>query len=297
MSVQAPTLQSLARPSGTFAMVAMDQRESLRALLHEATQDVVGDDSLVAFKLAVARHLSSYASGFLIDRMYGYRELVDSHRLPPDCGLILAADTLTHGADHAIIDTEIDTEVRPSAARADGVVALKLLVVWRNDADRERRLEMAGTFVKTCADAGLLSIIEAVVQPSGQEQSDWDRDSEIVNAAVALNDVSPSLYKAQVPAYGRGSVAELARACEKISAVVDRPWVVLSNGVAPSDFPAAVEAACRGGASGTLAGRAVWTPAVGATNLDGALSGPCAARLAAIGEVIDRYGRPWQDMP
>ena len=289
------SLDALAYPDGTFAMVAMDQRESLRAMLQATTREGVPDDDVVEFKLAVARNLAPCASGFLIDRLYGYRELVVSQVLPPTCGLILAADDLVQPANRPVLDTTIDVEVIPAVARRDGVAALKLLVIWKEDDGRDRRLEMAQTFVKLCSDSGLLSVLEAVVAPSEDDAGDWDRDDAIVQAAKALNEVSPSLYKAQVPAHGRGTVAELARHCERISAVVDRPWVVLSNGVEPADFPAAVEAACRAGASGTLAGRAVWTSALGAPDLDAALR-ECATRFVELAETIDRYGRPWRDV-
>ena len=52
------TLDALARPSGTFLMVAMDQRESLRTMLRERGHDD-GTGRVARFKLAVARELAS----------------------------------------------------------------------------------------------------------------------------------------------------------------------------------------------------------------------------------------------
>jgi sulfofructosephosphate aldolase len=71
--------------------------------------------------------------------------------------------------------------------------------------------------------------------------------------------------------------------------------VVLSQGVDPADFPRAVEAACKGGASGTLAGRAVWTPAVGADDPAGVLRGYSVPRLRDLAAIVDAHGRPWRD--
>ena len=48
------TLGAIARESGTFAMVAMDQRESLRTMLAEHHPAPIEDAQLVRFKLAVA---------------------------------------------------------------------------------------------------------------------------------------------------------------------------------------------------------------------------------------------------
>ena len=50
------TLDAIARPSGTFLMVAMDQRESLRTML-AAHHDDADKARLTRFKVAVAEEL------------------------------------------------------------------------------------------------------------------------------------------------------------------------------------------------------------------------------------------------
>jgi sulfofructosephosphate aldolase len=63
--------------------------------------------------------------------------------------------------------------------------------------------------------------------------------------------------------------------------------------VEPDDFPAAVEAACRAGASGILAGRALWRGVLGADDPSFLLRVHSAPRLQRLGEIVDRHGRPW----
>jgi sulfofructosephosphate aldolase len=289
----APTLDLISRPSGTFAMVAMDQRESLRTMLAEEGHPA-DDAALVSFKLDVAEVLAPLASAFLIDRHYAFAELVRDRRLPAGCGLILAADALSQPPGGAVEDTELDTEVDPEQARRDGVVALKLLVIWKRDGQEARRVETAHRFVKLCRRAGLLSVLEPVAVPA-QGQGDFDLDAAILDAAAALGPAGPSLYKAQVPRRGQGSMTELVTACEKLDRQLDRPWVVLSNGVAAADFPAAVEAACRAGASGMLAGRALWRDAIATADPASALRAQSADRLWRLAETVDRHGRPWTE--
>ena len=55
-----------ARQNGTYAMVAMDQRESLRTMFRDHGHDD-GGRARRAFKTAVARELAPHASGFLIE--------------------------------------------------------------------------------------------------------------------------------------------------------------------------------------------------------------------------------------
>jgi sulfofructosephosphate aldolase len=286
------TLDALARDSGTFLMVAMDQRESLRGMLGEHHPAPIEDERLVRFKLAVARELAPHASGFLIDRRFGFDEIVRQGLVPDTCGLVLAADEIVPEPGNPVGDTTLDPQLDAEAAANAGAVALKFLVVWRDDADRRRRLEEARRFVETAQDVGLLSVLEGVVRPPAPGES-FDRDAAIVEAARELASVGPSLYKVEVPLHGRGDPGEVERRCCEIDAVVDCPWVVLSSGVEPDDFPAAVEAACRAGASGILAGRALWRTVLGAEDPTWLLRRHSVPRLQHLCEIVDRHGRAW----
>jgi sulfofructosephosphate aldolase len=284
------SLTELARPSGGLAMVAMDQRESLRAMLGEHTPAPVPDSDLTKFKLAVATVLGQHASGFLIDRTFGFDQVLSERLLPPTCGLILAADRLQHPPEGGpVIRTSLDEEINPAHVRERGVVAMKLLLVWRPDDGRDERLAMAAEFVRRCSAAGLLSILEGVVRPT----SDHDFDKLQLEAAAELGALRPSLYKAQVPRRGVGDQAAVARVCERISASIPVPWVVLSQGVTIENFPTAVRTACHAGASGFLAGRAIWSDTL--SDPTPLLRTRAVDRLKRLAEVVDSTARPWQE--
>ena len=283
------TLDALARESGTFLMVAMDQRESLRTMLADHGHDA-SDERMVAFKLAVARELAPHASGFLIDRHYGFDEVARVVAGTP-CGLILAVDALDQRPGEIVEDTDLDEAAGVAGAAAAGAVALKLLVIWRDDERREHRVEMSRRFVALADEHGLLSVLEPVVR--GEEG--FDRDGAIVEAARELGGVRPSLYKCEVPTHGRGDPHEITRRCRDVDAALPCPWVVLSQGVDPAAFPRAVEAACRGGASGMLAGRAVWTATLGADDPTELLREHSVPRLRELAAIVDAHGRPWRE--
>jgi sulfofructosephosphate aldolase len=284
------TLDALARDSGTFLMVAMDQRESLRTMLlaHHSDTD---DERMTRFKLAVARELGPVASGFLIDRHYAYEQLVRGQLLPKHCGLILAADALEQPPGGVVEDTDLDDGVDAAAAARNGVVALKLLVIWRDDEARARRIDTARRFVELARSHGLLSVLEPVVRgPEG-----FDREAAIVEAAGELGPVGCDLYKCEVPTHGAGEPDEITAWSRRIDAAVPCPWVVLSQGVRPERYPLAVEAACRGGASGMLAGRAVWTAALADDDPTGSLRSLSVPRLQELAAIVDAHGRPWRE--
>ncbi len=291
MSEPVPSLDALARPSGTFVMVAMDQRESLRTMLAARHGGPVGDGRLADFKLKVTRELSPSASALLVDSEYGwFARIVAEGLVAPSCGLIMAVDALDQEPGQIVEDTSLDRSVDVAAAAAAGVVALKLLVIWRDDAQRQRRLELAQAFAELAAEHGLLSVLEPVVRGPGG----LDREAAIVEAAAELSGTGCDLYKCQVPLEGKGGPEEITSWARAIDAACAVPWVVLSQGVDPADFPAAVEAACKGGASGMLAGRAVWTATVGADDPTELLRTDSVPRLQQLADIIDAHGRPWR---
>ena len=136
-----------------FAMVAMDQRESLRTMLAEHHEGPIGDDRLVRFKLAVARELGPYASALLIDGEYGPGVVGEAASLlPASCGLIFAVDALQQEPGGIVEETGLAEVERVHPE----VVALKLLVIWRDDDRRGARIELSRRFVELAESLGLL---------------------------------------------------------------------------------------------------------------------------------------------
>ena len=289
------TLDTIARESGALAMVAMDQRESLRTMFDAAGKGRPDDSVLVDFKRTVADVLGPVASGFLIDREYGFDEIRST--LDPSTGLILAADALSQDDGGPVDDTDLDPVVLAPDFDLSGVSALKLLIIWRRDDQRERRLQLAQDFVRAATERGMLSVLEPVVRatPAELDSGTWNTEDAIVEAARELSVVRQSLYKVQVPLAGAGNPSEQLRESERLDEAIQGPWVVLSQGVDRRNFASAVEAACRGGASGFLAGRALWSDVVGSSDVSGQLTNVSLPRLRALIDIVDRCARPWSE--
>jgi sulfofructosephosphate aldolase len=292
-----PTLDAIARPGGGFAMVAMDQRESLRTMFDAAGAGRPGDEVLVDFKRDVARELAPHASGFLIDRHYGFDRVRAEGLVPDGCGLILAVDALEQEPGGPVEETGLDEVPLAEGFDLHGVSALKLLVIWRRDERREARVELARRFAAEARARGVLSVLEPVVRATSQEEAagTWDLDVAIREAARELSPVGADLYKVQVPSGGRGSDVELLERCHALAGDITGPWVVLSQGVHQDDFLRAVTLACQAGASGFLAGRALWSDLVGVAELPEALRAVAVPRLARLVAAVDEHARPWSD--
>jgi sulfofructosephosphate aldolase len=282
---------SLAR--GGFAMLALDQRESLRDMFVRAgSPPVVDDDTLRRFKQDAIEILTPHASGVLLDR-----PLVVTEERPagiaPGCGLILAADVLHHASAGHIDFTTLDPLVTPAFIERVGAVAIKLLVIWRAGRDRARRADLVSAFLDVARRAGVASLVEGIVRPDGDEPwtSAGQRDEAIIGAAAEFSSFRPTIYKAEVPGYSEDDLSRVYRESVRMSQVVDGPWVVLSNGVRQADFAEAVRLACAGGAHGFLAGRAIWSDVIGERDEALALRTRSARRLDQMVEIVEHSMR------
>ena len=281
------SLKDITRLSGGFAMLAVDQREAMRLMFAAAgAPQPVTDQVLTDFKVNAAKTLSPYASAILVDQQFCYRQVVEQQAIAPSCGLIVAADAFIPGNGIPVDSVAIDKRVDPQAVKRDGAKALKLLVLWRSDEDADARLEMVREFNQLCHTNGLVSIIEPVVRPPRQGDT-FDREQAIIDAARELGDSGADLYKVEMPLYGKGTQSALLSAAQKLNDNIAMPWVILSSGVDEKLFPRAVRVAMTAGASGFLAGRAVWSSVVGLPDTDLMLRDVSAPKLQRLGEIVD----------
>lgn len=281
------TLKDITRPSGGFSMLAVDQREAMRLMFAAAGVPApVTDGQLTDFKVNAAKILSPYASAILVDQQFCYRQVVEQNAIAESCAMIVAADAFIPGNGIPVDSVVIDKNVDAQAVKRDGGKALKLLVLWRSDEDPAQRLEMVHNFNQLCHANGLLSIIEPVVRPPRRGDV-FDREQAIIEAAKELGDSGADLYKVEMPLYGKGTQQDLLNASQKLNEQISMPWVILSSGVDEKLFPRAVSVAMQAGASGFLAGRAVWSSVVGLPDAELMLRDISVPKLQRLGEIVD----------
>jgi sulfofructosephosphate aldolase len=289
-------LRALARPSGALAMLALDQRESLRTMLRGATRIEPAPADVAAFKVSAARALTPHASAVLLDVESGLWPVLDAGAVAPGCGLIVAADRLTQAVGGPVESTDADEAVLADDAVADTADAYKLLVIWRPGRDEAARGRAIETFLDGCHRRGRPGIVEAIVRPpEGRALPPWEHSALVLDAAREIGSLGPDVYKAEVPTLGAGDDADIVEAARRLTRLLSCPWVVLSNGTPASRFADAAVAACRGGASGFLAGRAVWQASIAAPDIDADLATAAAARLRDLAARIDDVARPWTE--
>jgi tagatose-1,6-bisphosphate aldolase len=121
----------------------------------------------------------------------------------------------------------------------------------------------------------------------------------VVETARRLTPMGVDVLKAEFPLEITEEPDEVlwAQACRELTQASTVPWVLLSAGVSFEDFLRQTTVACQQGASGVLAGRAVWKEAV---QLKGEtrqvfLKGTARERLAQLAALVRQEARPWID--
>jgi sulfofructosephosphate aldolase len=289
-------LAALARPSGGFAMLALDQRVSLESMFRTAGRPATTGD-LDAFRDLVVAAAQDHVSALLLERGYLRRSGVATW--PADQpSLILAVDDLHQELGAPAGDADLDAEAVDMAPQL-GASAIKLLMPWLAGADDETHDRQAATvaaFVDAAHAVGLPALVEAIVHGGTRAGERRATPDELLGAAERLSR-GADVYKAQVPIHGGDSPEDVTVLARELTQVVGIPWVVLSTGVPDERFPELVAASCRGGASGFLAGRAIWSRAVAGAD-DAAtrtLLAGSTADLDRLAAIVDAEARPWTE--
>jgi sulfofructosephosphate aldolase len=271
---------------GSMTMLALDQRGSLRTILANGRDErEITDERLVEFNAAAAGILSPLASAVLLDNGLGRAAM---RLIPAGVPLILSADRFEQKPGGPVEKSDVDPAVTPALIDECGAVAIKLLVIWREGSGVEFRRDVVGRFVDLARKTGRIALVEGIVRNQKGERftTTGDHGEAVLAAACELVEAGPDVYKAEVPGYLPGQFGEVSSFATRLTQSIAQPWVVLSNGVEAGDFAQAVELSCKGGASGFLAGRAIWADAASKPDPRGALQRESLPRLQKLVEIV-----------
>ena len=113
------TLADIALDNGVFAIIAMDQRNTLKRMF-KAVDIEASEEDLRAAKADVARALTPAASAILLDPTYGVPAVTEAHALAPGCGLLVAAEPSIRNSYNGEPRTHRDPELNASWVAAQG---------------------------------------------------------------------------------------------------------------------------------------------------------------------------------
>lgn len=291
-------LQACSGPTGRFVVLAIDHRQNLRRALRSDDPSAVTPAELVEFKQGVVAALGSVATAVLLDPEYGLAQCISGRVLPGSVGLIVSLEATGYAGEPTARRTLLLPGWSIEAAQRAGADAVKLLVYYHPDAPTAAEQEaLVAETVEACRARDVCLFLEPLVyslDPDRPLPSAARRDA-VVETAHRLTKLGPDVLKSELPAAPDDSDAWVEAACRELDDASCVPWTVLSGATPPERFPELVEIACAQGASGVVAGRAVWEEA---TRLRGPLRNTfltreARARLDRLHHIVERSGRPW----
>lgn len=299
-------LSQLSTPQGIFTMTAYDHRGSLVKSLGKALGRDVSFEEVVFFKSELTRVLAPLSSAVLIDPEYGAGQVVANRTLPGQCGLLVTYEETgyTEGDKGGRVTTLLP-DWNVCKIRLMGAQGVKVLLYYHPDApNAAQQEELVVKVAEECTRWELPLFLEPICYPldPNVKKSDpgfaAERPDIVIESARRLVPLGVDVLKAEFPtdAAHEQDESRMATYCRRLTESIEAPWVLLSAGVDFETFAEQVRIACQNGASGFLAGRAIWKESVG---LEGQarrefLETTAADRLRRLGQIALAYGRPWQ---
>jgi len=298
-------LQHMADERGRLCMCALDHRGSLQKMLKGVLDKEPTYQDMVDFKLDVCRTLSSESSAILLDPLFGAAQSIASGLLAGSSGLVVSLEETGYAGD---AEGRISRELSDWGAakiRRMGADGAKLLLYYRPGVEvAPRQLDLVRKLAADCAAQDLAFVVEPVGYPLGDEASSGRyaavKPDIVIQTARDISPLGIDVLKAEFPADVKVEKDEgkMLEFCKRLDEASQVPWIILSAGVDFSWFQREVEIACKAGASGFLAGRALWQEATTMKTRAERVeffSTTVVERLRLISALANAYGTPWYE--
>jgi tagatose 1,6-diphosphate aldolase len=298
-------LQQIANKKGILTVCALDHRGSLKKALNEKNPDAVSYQDMVQFKLDLCRIVSPVASAVLLDPIYGAAQAIESGALGGQTGLLVSSEMTGYSGESTARTTKLLSGWGVTKIKRMGGSAVKLLIYFRPDIKdvASRQLELVRKLADDCIREDIPLLVESVAYPTADEKMRPEEFSRkkpdlVLEAARQLTALSIDILKSEFPADAgyEKDAGKLQAYCRQLTQASRLPWVLLSAGVSYDEFKKEVEIACKAGASGFMAGRALWQEATRVDSREERLrffEDHTVVRLKELAGMADAWGTPW----
>lgn len=288
---------------GIFKVLAVDHRDSLRAVISPGDPQGLEATELTEVKLSLIRALAGRASAVMLDPEYSAGQAIVTRALPGSVGFLAAVEAQGYLGDPTARQTSLLDGWSVEKAKRLGAGAIKLLVLYRPDAGEvtENQDRMISAVVADCARHDIPLFLEPLAygtEPgSTAEEFAAIRRGIVIATVRRLGALGPDVLKVQFPVDTRfePDTKVWADACVELDEASPVPWALLSGGDPYELFRDQVEVACTAGASGFLVGRALWGDYVQADSREQQrlLETVVKPRFDELSAVASAYGRDW----
>lgn len=309
-------MRRMADAGGRFKMTAVDQRPPIKNPIKakRGTPEAPWED-VAGFKEMLIEELQGESSAMLLDPHYAYPRGVT--KLQASRGLIVTLeDSIFRETPAGRLSSEIDDWSVEKIKRIGGD-AVKVLTWYRPDADAavcRAQQDFTQRIGEACRRYDIPFVFELLVYPlaSDAEQTRDYIEMKSKHPQLVLDSVKTfadpkfgvDLFKlesplaaADVPGVGAPGWEETQKWFDALGTAAGRPWVMLSAGAGMEEFRRILTHAYRAGASGYLAGRAIWSKAF--TNFPDweairtELRGEAVDYMRSLNALTDSSATPW----
>ena len=290
-------LTTLSTAQNIFTIVALDHGLSLRKIFWGNAWEQSSYEEVVQTKMEIVKDLAPHGSAILLDPVYGIGAAIRDNVVPGNVGLMSLVEDEESANDDADSTSVFVPGWSIAQAKRIGAAGIKFYFYYnRADAARAAREEaLLQQLVEECAQYDLPLFAEPIHY--GVERK--DRRRAVIENAKRISDLGADIMKLEFPVDVKLETDEKVwyEACVELSQALPRPWTLLSAGVDYATFKRQVEIACKAGASGFVAGRAIWQEA---SDMEGAARAEfvqtvAVARVKELSALAAQYGKSWRE--
>ena len=288
-------------------MLALDHRDSMRVVIDPEDPQGIPPGRITTVKLDLLTALGAKATAVMLDPEYSAAQAIVARALPGGTGFLVAVEAQGYLGDPTARQTSLLEGWSVEKAKRLGASAIKLLVLYRPDAGdvTEQQDRLVEQVVAECARHDIPLFLEPLayaIDPGMATTSAVfaaKRRGIVIETVRRLGALNPDVLKVQFPVDTSHETdqAVWVDACNELDEVSPVPWALLSAGDPYEQFRDQVRIACAAGASGFLAGRALWGEYVAAPDderprLMDEVVRPRFRKLAAL---ADEFGHDWSN--
>ncbi len=299
--------QQLSNEAGIFTVTAFDHRDVLVDTLSQTLAvEEAAWETVAAVKIEIAKALAPHASAVLLDPEYSAGPVIASGVLPRHVAFAVGREKSGYSGESAGRVTTLLADWSVAAIKQMGGAAVKLLLFYHPDAPTAADQEaIVCQIAEECRTYDIPLMLEPICYPlepnleKNSAEFAAKRPDIVLRSAQRLIPLGVDLLKAEFPtdANFETDTRLMAGYCRQLSAIsAGIPWVILSAGVDFTTFLQQVEIACQNGASGFVAGRAIWREALETADevvRDQFLTRTAVERTQQLTEAANTYATPW----
>ena len=304
-------MRRISDENGIFKMTAVDQRPPIINPIKNIIKDDKDIwDEVSKFKKLLVNHLQDYSSALLLDPHYALPVSMDI--LKPNKGLIVTLeDSKFDENKFGRLSKNIDNW-NVSKIKRMGADAVKVRAWYRPDTDKKilnRQQEYVQKIGEECKKYDILFLLELLVYPL-QKDKNYSceylemKEKKKEDVFKSVEEFSKSIYsvdlfKLESPINAKSiSLNDNdLKAFKELNNLCSRPWVMLSAGAGKNEFKTILKHAFKAGASGFLAGRAIWLDAFKNypfwEKIEHNLKNDSKEYLNEISELANNSASPW----